>query len=215
MMTKSERAHCNGCGGETLHTILVERQQPGSEDISGDGSLSISWLTTWAMLECAGCLTVCMRRSYWFSETDEVSVEFFPPPIARKPPSWLPALSDGVGTLLTQLYVALNAGSLRLAMIGARSLIDDAVQAKIGDAGGFERKLDIMLEQQLISEPQKQRLLAAVETGNAAIHRGHSPSFEDAELVMDIVEGMLRDELLSERAADLYERTPKRNPPRS
>jgi hypothetical protein len=75
-----------------------------------------------------------------------------------------------------------------------------------------------MREQGLISELQVGVLYAAFDAGSAAAHRGHSPSREDTNSLLDITESLLRRvyiDPMHERqharaAADLTERTPKR-----
>jgi hypothetical protein len=206
-----EKVHCNSCGQTTRHTVLVERQQPGSEPY--DEEISISWLTTWTTLECCGCESVCLRRSFWFSEWGEDQVpqeEFFPPPISRRLPRWLGDLAESEQGLLKEVYAALHSNNRRLAMMGARTLLDVVMQRHAGDIQGFAAQLTALVDRGLISNRDRIMLSAVLDVGHASIHRGHLPSLEDTSTVMDIVENMLHIELLNEAVPGLRDRTPQR-----
>jgi len=205
-----ERVHCNSCGHATRHVVLVDRKQPGTEELE-DGD-SVDWQTTWTTLECLGCESVCLRRTFWFSEWDRdaLKVEFFPPPISRRPPRWLEQLTEDERQLTLEVYAALHAGSRRLAMMGARALVDMVMQRHAGDAGTFGSQLTELEKRGLIGKRQRRVLEAALDAGSAAAHRGHIPNVKDAETVVDIVENLLHAELLDAAAKGLRERTPPR-----
>lgn len=205
-----ERAHCNGCGGDTDHDVVGQTRYGGSEEI--DEYASISWLTTWTMLECRGCHLVCLRKNYWFSEdgSENGVDEFFPPPHSRRPPAWIDQLGAEEKALLEEVYVALHAGSRRLAMMGARALVDIVLARNDGPWDTLPDGLASLREHGLISTRDSGILNAALEVGNAAAHRGHLPSYQDAELVMDIVERLLQGELIAPASLEMQARTPPR-----
>lgn len=207
-----ERVHCNSCGSETRHSVIAERIQHGSHTIDEELGIDISWRTRWTMLECCGCETVCLRRAYWFSESaeyDDEVLDFFPPPMSRRLPLWLDELGQEERQLLEEVYVALQADSRRLAMMGARAVVD-IVMNREGDQGDFGAGLDALEARGLIGTRQREVLKAALDVGHAAAHRGHRPSCEDVETVIDIVENLLQAELLGPAADDLRTRTPQR-----
>lgn len=84
--------------------------------------------------------------------------------------------------------MALQANSGRLAMMGARALIDMTILDQIGDAGSFKQKLDVLEEDGFISSKNREILEAALEVGNAASHRGYCPPDIHINQVVDIVE---------------------------
>lgn len=213
-----ERVHCNDCGRQTQHAVLSEHIQRDSEELDSPPGYEISWRTRWTMLECRGCTSVCLRRAASDSESDtgrnyDEYITFFPPPTWRELPDWAGRLRDDEQALLKEVYVALQADSRRLAMMGARALVD-IVMNREGDQGSFATGLNALVERGLIGTVQKDVLNAALDVGHAASHRGHQPSRDDVGTVMDIVEHLLLAEVLASTAADLRSRTPPR-PPRA
>jgi hypothetical protein len=112
---------------------------------------------------------------------------------------------------MEEVYAALQAGSKRLALMGARALVDLFMNDKVGDIGGFERKSAELVNQGLLSNTHQKILNAALETGHAVIHRGFNPKRDTVEQVMDIVENLLQTYVLDEAANDLKNVTPRRN----
>jgi len=96
---KTERVHCNSCGRKTNHSLIARRVQQGSEVV--DGRHEIDWRTTYAMLECCGCETICLRETFWYSEEPETeSVTYYPPQVSRRKPKWADDLSQTAKDLL-------------------------------------------------------------------------------------------------------------------
>jgi hypothetical protein len=94
-------------------------------------------------------------------------------------------------------------------MMGARSIVD-IVMARGGDPGSFRDGLRVLQDRGLVGTRQRDVLAAALDVGNAAAHRGHRPTIEDVNSVMDIVEHLLQTELLESAADGLRARTPRR-----
>src|SRR6266851_1770330 len=111
---KVERLHCNACGTKTKHDVIAERRQEGSEPYDED--ISVWWLTIYTLFECRGCEGVTLRRTYIFSEWNpgEEQIEYFPPPLSRRKPTWADRLPEDEQSLLTEVYTALAADSRRL-----------------------------------------------------------------------------------------------------
>ena len=109
------------------------------------------------------------------------------------------------------VYRALNTDGRRLAAMGARSLVEMTMVEKVGDQGSFARNLTAMETEGYLSRREKSILEAALEAGHAATHRGHNPTSEELEQVMDIVEHLLRMVYaLEESSAMLRRRIPPR-----
>lgn len=207
---KSERIHCNRCGHETKHLLVAARCHEGSEPY--DAEYEISWTTIYDVFECCGCEEVTLRRKYYFSEWNpgEVDEVFYPPRIARKLPSWKNKLSDDIAALLEEVYMSLQADSRRLAMMGARALIDMVILNEVGDVGNFAQKLQALENTGFLSTKNRAVLDAALDVGSAASHRGHRPKSEHVQSVMDIVENLLHATILQTVAAELKKATPQR-----
>jgi hypothetical protein len=159
-----------------------------------------------------------MSRIDWFSEDDHQEPyvpTYFPPRVSRRKPDWLLRKeAPGYAGLLDEIYTALHADSRRLAMMGARAVIDLAIAKKIGDRGNFSVGLDELQKNNLLSQPERAIIEAAFEAGSAAMHRAHQPTIESLTTVIDIVERVVHAEVLEEKAKELAAETPKR-PPRA
>jgi len=94
--------------------------------------------------------------------------------------------------------------------MGARALIDLFITSQIGDVGGFELKLEQLVAKGFLSEKNRDILQVALEAGHAAAHRGHKPSKEDCERVIDIVENLIQFHVLRESARSLKKSVPAR-----
>lgn len=205
-----QKAHCNSCLQQTKHFIVAERCNEGSE-IVDDGRYEISWKTTYKMLECCGCENVSLQRKFYFSEYDDVEVEYYPPQISRQIPKWSDELPPEWSELLKEVYLALHADSRRLALMGARTLVDLYMSEKLGDIGGFSQKIKKLETDGLISKPNKAVLDAALEVGHAATHRGHKARANEVNQVIDIVENLLQSHVLAASADNLKSKTPQRS----
>lgn len=207
---KGEKIHCNKCGHETKHAIVATREQHGSEPY--DEEYDISWTTIYEMLECRGCEEITVRRRFYFSEWNpgDVDIIYYPPRIARRLPSWKGDLPDEQVSLLKEVYTALQADSQRLAMMGARALIDMVILREVGDVGSFPQKLAALQTAGFLSDKNRKVLDAAVDMGSAASHRGHRPELKHVQNVMDIVENLLQATVLQNVVDELKEATPRR-----
>jgi hypothetical protein len=212
-------SHCNECGRETkhalLHTATSERSYP-----QADGeSLEIG--SKWKILQCRGCDEVAMARVDWCSEDwrDEpgMSATYFPPRVSRRKPDWFDRYEtpkDYLG-LLEEVYAALHADSRRLAMMGVRALFDVAIVRTVGDQGDFGKGLKALAIAKHLSERDVDAIEAAIDVGHASAHRGHQPSSEDVNVVIDIIERLIHAEILAERAVAVKANTPARPPRKS
>lgn len=204
-MTKEEnktiKAPCNECGNETKHVIIGGQTHSGEQVIDEHHGHSIGWSTTWEMIECCGCEAVMLKKTEWFSEWEEVRVSYFPPAASRKTPHWISDLPEVPHEMLLEVYSALNSDSRRLAMMGARCLIDLVALDKVGDVGSFKQKLDALEAGDHLGGKQREYLEAALEVGNAVSHRAHKPDSKDVDHVMDIVENLMQGAYLLDQAA--------------
>lgn len=210
---KTAWSHCNECGHETEHNIVHKAVRRRSYD---DGQYSVEMGSTWTIVQCAGCKEVSMRRVDWCSEDDPMDgpnpSTFFPARVSRRRPVWLTrenAHSTYVG-MLDEVYTALHADSRRLAMMGARAIIDVVITRTVGDQGNFTKGLDELEKNDLIGKRDRAIIEAAIEAGSAAMHRGHQPTTDDVNVVIDIVERMIQAEILEAKAKELAATTPPR-----
>jgi Domain of unknown function (DUF4145) len=204
---KLVKVHCNQCRYSTNHRVLKSITDSGNDDEAG-----FWWQTTHTMLQCCGCDEVVLRRRFLFSEdlpNEEVS--YFPPPASRWLPPWHWSLPSPLHSLMQELYRALQADSLTLAMMGSRALIDQAIVRKIGDKGTFKDNLQALEAAGHLSRTNRKYLEAAFDAGSAAAHRAHRPDADQVNTVMDIVENLLQSLFVLEKHTKKLEAaTPQR-----
>ncbi len=179
------RAHCNTCGGERNCFVRASYKK-------GNGDEESQWSDTFQVLECCGCEAVMVRHDHWFSEWDSydtdsntglerrrpgIETKYYPPAIFRNIPKWIDKLADEALTrVFHEVYSALHNDSHVLALSGMRTLLDLAMTLKLGDVGGFAKKLTTMRESGFIGSQEYDLLSTVTDAGHAAIHRGLLPS---------------------------------------
>ena len=210
---KTTWSHCNECGQETKHDIVHRASRRRTFD---DDRYSVDVGSDWTIVQCGGCEEVSMRRVDWCSDDDRQEgpnpPTFFPARVSRRKPVWLTrehAPSTYVG-MLDEVYAALHADSRRLAMMGARAIIDLVITRTVGDQGNFSKGLDELKKNDFIGMRDRTIIEAAIDAGSAAMHRGHQPTADDVNVVIDIVERMIQAEILEAKAKELAATTPPR-----
>jgi hypothetical protein len=163
------RCHCNICGHNTNHSILEQRIINDQDESDG-----YWWSDTYELLQCLGCDAICLRHFMEDASGDETEI-FYPPPISRRAPSWIWRLPADMKELLNEIYVALHNDSRRLALMGARTLVDMLMLKEVGDKGTFSTKLKNLQEKGIISDQNREVLTVALDAGSAAAHRGYNP----------------------------------------
>ncbi len=212
---KPRWSHCNECGHETLHKVvkLIRKSRDFNDD---DYPVSVG--SNWRILQCCGCQEVSMSRTDWCSEDDPhdpAVPAYFPPRVSRRKPDWLVRREvPSYQGLLDEVYAALHADSRRLAMMGARAIIDKAMAKLVGDQGSFAQGVQALVDAGLIGKPERPLIEAAFDAGSATMHRGHQPTADSLNTVIDIVERIVHAEVLAEKAKELAAATPPR-PPRA
>ncbi len=205
-----EKVYCNKCLQETRHEVIAERRQVEPEYETERGTHIFDWITTYTMLECRGCGSVTLRKAEESNGPEYYEENFYPPQVARRQPTWLNDLPQEIISLMQETYGALHANSKRLALMGARALVDLFMTKTVGDIGGFAAKLNKLVEEGYLSTKDREILEPALEAGHAVTHRGHDPSTDDVELVFDIVENLIQKLVLKRKVKVLRQHTPKR-----
>ena len=182
------RAYCNSCGRETNHIPLHKHEETIEEK---EGNFARPRNECWELLKCCGCDEIRVRQVLNYIDIGQSQIQYYPPIEIRRLPKWSCELPVGVRELQLEVYSAMHGDNLRLAAMGARALIDMTILASVGDKGTFRDKLDAMVQEKYLAERDISTLTIALDTGNAASHRGHNPTFDDLDKVMDIVEHLL------------------------
>jgi len=205
-----ERIHCNRCRQNTRHRLLHKVVDTDQEDL--DDGPTVDYTITSETFQCCGCDMVVLRQTVVCDPIDVWNtVQYFPPPVSRHPPTWWYTCPTEVRAVMDEVYKSLDANTRRLPMMGARTLVDMLMVEKAGDVGTFDDKLKKLEGLDYISPKNREVLFAALNVGHAAAHRGHAPSNDDVNAVMDIVENLLHAVyVLPGMAQRLREGTPQR-----
>lgn len=206
---KTERVHCNNCLHKTRHFLIAEHSQNITEP-SGYEDYDFWWHIKHTLFVCCGCESVTLRREFIFSEWDEPEITFYSPQVSRRLPDWQNELPSEIQELLSEIYTALHSNSRRLALMGARTVIDMFVLDKIGDVGTFKQKLQALVDEGYLGKQQRDILNVALEVGNAAAHRGYKPSSEVLSHVINVVESLVQSYALEKASASVKEKIPHR-----
>lgn len=208
-MEKSVRIHCNSCSRETNHAVLATNTAFGEDTDHEHGPFEEK--DTLEILQCLGCEERTVRRSFEHEVYGEGTSEFYPPRISRRTPLWKDKFPKQILAVVEEVYRALQSNSPRLAMIGARTIIDLVILDKVGDVGTFAEKLAALERQGYVGRKNREFVEAAIEAGSAAAHRGIASEIGDLNRVMDIVESLLESVyVLEELAQRIRQSTPAR-----
>jgi len=205
-------APCSSCARDTKHEIIATRRvgEPVQIGERPDEVADIGE-NSYILLECRGCGAVVLRHDVEDYSNSETTTRYYPPPISRRHPKWLHSIPDTLSSLLREIYASLAADAPRLSVMGARALVDMVMTEKVGDVGTFAQKLEGLEAKGFISRLNRQHLAAALDAGSAVAHRGHSPSPEAVNQVIDIVENLVEAVyVLSHAATELGRQTPPR-----
>lgn len=220
-----EKGECPTCRAARKSFVRGKRLKSWHDD-----NHPIYGSDTYFILECCGCETTFFRHDSHFSEEDDygyhpqtgesvvvptIRTTYWPPMERRSRPEWLHFAEhrDAVlGSLIQQLYIALDSGLTVLAAIGVRTAFDRATFVLGVDPNEpFEKKLKTLLHGGWIGETEKDILAALIDAGNAAAHRGWSPAGHQLDTMMAVLEAFLhRHFVLRDGASALQANTPKR-----
>ncbi|NJB76079.1 DUF4145 domain-containing protein [Thalassospira tepidiphila] len=130
------------------------------------------------------------QEDYIHNETKD----YFPKPQKWEPPEWVNDLLDtdkhiDLRTVLREVYNCLNTNSLILVTIGIRTCFDIASDILGIDQNlSFAQKIKILGESGAIADAAVKEINILVQAGNAAAHRGWSPSDNQIRLLLEILE---------------------------
>jgi hypothetical protein len=204
-----ERLYCNHCRQKTRHQLLNCAKDEGLEEIEDIGEFE--WAATFETLQCCGCGEAVLRRTVVSEMDGEPSIAYFPPPVSRHPPTWRFHIPRQLRSVMDEVYRSLDADNRRLPMMGARTLVDMLMNEKVGDSGTFDEKLKQLEDRGFVSSHNREVLSAALDAGSAVAHRGHAPTADEMNAVMDIVENLLNAVyVLPGMAENLRKSTPPR-----
>lgn len=217
----SKRFLCRTCQRETSHWPVCSGRVEKNSVQTGD--CTYSWRISSSM-RCRDCDTITFLIDTFEGHTAGgdpyiVKSEYFPPLLFRIRPSWLEELPEDYRGILNEVHIALDNSLFRLASAGTRTAIDRLIIDKIGDVGGFEKKVEELVSKSIIDDEEQEFLLALIDAGSASIHRNFNPDEDSIKHMMDILEKIFfkvcielkEKQALREKAEALRKKTPKRN----
>jgi len=185
------RCPCNVCGGETDHDSMSIGSF-AEKDLNGEDVTRLVHAVT-----CRGCKSVALRDDKIKKTADgelTIDTRYTPPRLLLQPPNWvrdLEVVDNKLHGLLIELYSAAHEGQQRLVAMAVRAAVDHVMTRELGDIGGFERKLETMVEQEHISEKQKEMLEVVIDAASATQHRGYRPPFDLLRQMVNVMEYMI------------------------
>ena len=202
---------CNSCGHPTKHLVVAVRHFDAwfeQEKLERGAPPDAEY--EYAMLECGGCQGISLR-------VDELlggalfSTTFYPPRVQRRKPAWSRHLPIQLQSLITEIYAALADDSRKLAVMGARSILDIVMTQKVGRLRTFQSRLKALEAKGFIGKANREILRAALETRSAAAQRAYAPTSDIVNEIMDIIENLLQAVYISPKSLKKIKRsTPRR-----
>jgi hypothetical protein len=218
MATQEVSLYCEKCAMFTAHKTILKHRESRKEIFETEkgilpfaSTVSVPVEDVFSIVRCKNCNTVSGRNIYLIDGELNSESQFLPNS-SRSLPNWAEKLPNDIYSTLVEVYNALRSKSYRLAVTGCRSLVDMVSNNKVGDIGGFEAKIKELHKQGILSDKTKSILSHAVDAGNASAHRGWQPTFDESNIVLDIVEHFLQVDILEIGANNLGKSVPKRSP---
>jgi hypothetical protein len=205
---KMMKAHCPTCDSMTNCDIHGQTKKEWEFD---DGIHSICGANEHKLLECRGCNTVFyfklstddlnyvhryIHGNMTHSEPEEFIITFPLPEKDDIRPSWFENLyykDHQLHTIMDEMYTAYTCKSFILASIALRTTFDRVIYIlSIDPALTFKEKLDELVKNNMVLEKEKENLAVIVEAGNAAAHRGWSPTEKTFKSLLAVMEDFVR-----------------------
>lgn len=168
------------------------------------------------LVECGGCETikyVTSEYSEYQGDAQERDFKVYPdaPGTTQRRSSAFTRLDKEIPLSVGKMYMetidALNAGIRTLAGGGLRATVEAICMHSGIKANNLEKKIDELANQNLLTKAQADLLHEERYIGNAALHEMETPSVQDIEDGLEIVEGLMKTiYILPSKAERLKER---------
>ncbi len=201
--------HCSYCHRETRQTLLQKNETWVPNEIPFKPSKSGITESVWSVVmfmehvfQCNGCGHLHLFLQRWsYPDAPGANQKWQLPTVQKRPqPNWFKDVDPDLFELLGEIYSNFNSDNFISFSICCRTLLDKLLTASLGDVGGFDKKLDLYLTGGHVTKVQKDALAVLVEAGNASAHRGFKADPALSEVIIDIVEHILKEAVISGRA---------------
>lgn len=192
-----DKFYCSVCGHITHHQVL------GKKEVSADRNDDFWWHQIYRIVQCCGCdhisfnLESVDESMVRYDEEDGSEVlysEYTSYPIAEdtiKPIEFTWNFPQTIYTIYDETLRALNKKCYFLAGAGFRMIIEAICKDKQIKFKNLEAQINGLRKQGIISEADRNRLHTIRFVGNDSVHVAKSPTKEDLNLVLEIINGIL------------------------
>ena len=231
-----KKARCPSCDGS--RNCKIEGHFKKTES---DGE--VDFWTDYYLLVCQGCNSIFFQIEHRNSKEVHSGLDFngryfhkyistiktWPSPLKRLIPERFKKYEDHIyynyskllGRMLEEVYEAYDKDLLILASVGIRTCFD-IVSTSLGiDPNlSFAKKLEKLRDGGYVTQDEMDILTVLVEAGNASAHRGWSPTSQDVNILLNILDNFIENtiikpietKILEEPVATIKEKLPPRPP---
>ncbi len=220
-MPRVETFVCGHCNHKARHTSINHgRLDKPHVKLNGQKTRFQSY----DLMRCDECLilTLCIHDNInpgsMMGDPYETKTYYYPATPIRTLPPWFRQLKGNLRKLMPEIYQAVNYGLRSIASTGIRTIIDQVIMDKVGDAGNFEQKLNALLDAGILDLEEVEPINTIINAGSASAHRAFVPTTKTIMHMIDIMESMLEKiYIVPRKKADLIKKadvvkksTPKR-----
>ena len=188
---------CNKCRSGTLHSVEAEHviNVPGMMVHDREMNRQEHYM----VVSCQGCgeihflkVQIGSEDIIWVMDCEHpfdspfLQSSYPPRNIARAEPDWIEQLDRDLKDLMKQTYTALHSGADRLVAMGTRAALESTIIDKCGDQGTFKKNVSKFKEEGYLPLANCEAVMAALDVGNAAIHRGYKPDLEAIRMCLKL-----------------------------
>ena len=196
MKPKEERTlFCRRCRVDTCHSVEALGQDSARDRDDDDDSF---YWESHLFVKCRGCASygyVIETQWYEYEGTERLAcleTKLYPRSSGwRDAPHWRHELPTRLGTAYDEALAAVNAGLNTLAAIGIRLLVEEMCKNLGATKGNLQKKIQALHTTAPITEEQTKPLEKHRLFGNAAAHKGYSPTREELHALLEIIERLL------------------------
>lgn len=189
--------YCSVCGRITHHDVLFEKKTgAGPND-------DFWWHEEYRVVQCCGCdhisfnlesVDESMVRYNEIDGSEELYPEYTSYPVAEgniQPIEFTWNFPNTIYSIYRETLTALNEKCYFLAGAGFRMIIEAICKDKQIKFKNLETQINGLRRQGIISEADRNRLHSIRFVGNDSVHVTKSPTKEDLNLLLEIINGIL------------------------
>lgn len=189
--------YCSVCGRITHHNVLFEKKTgAGPND-------DFWWHEEYRVVQCCGCdhisfnlesVDESMVRYNEIDGSEELYPEYTSYPVAEgniQPIEFTWNFPNTIYSIYRETLTALNEKCYFLAGAGFRMIIEAICKDKQIKFKNLEAQINGLRKQGIISEADRNRLHTIRFVGNDSVHVAKSPTKEDLNLLLEIINGIL------------------------